>query len=421
MMHGMTKSAGFRVAVSTLLIALAAPVSAARGDEVKQDAGSIPEAIRGGTPVLNLRYRFENVLDDVPAVALKDAFASTIRTAVGFRTLGYRGVRGYVELENITAVGADLYNNLGAGSLSNGVTDRPVVADPRLSAASQAYVTVTAIPKTTLLAGRSELALHDQRFVGPVAWRQHHQSFDAATIAFSPAPDVTLGYAFVWQVNRIFGDSKPMKTHLLHATHRPGTTGVTVFYYLLDYDRAADASSSTRTIGMRVDGAPKLDDWTVLYDLAYAKEQDAGDNPAELDVDYYRVELGAAHAKGPSVFGGIEVLGADSDGDGRFQTPLATLHKFNGFADRFLSTPTGGLRDVYVTVGEKEGAFNASASFHWFSADEGDAEYGTEVDGLLTWRAAWGQVFGFKGAYYRADDFSADVSKVALWTEFAVK
>lgn len=420
MMHGNIRAAGIRAAALMIVLMLAGPALQARAD-ADGEAGSIPEAIRGGTAVVNLRYRFESVLDDVPAVALKDAFASTIRTALGFRTLGYRGVRGYVELENVTAVGADLYNNLGAGSLSNGVTDRPVVADPRISAANQAYVTVDAIPRTSMLAGRSEMALHDQRFVGPVAWRQHHQSFDAASITHTPVNDVTLGYAFVWQVNRIFGDSKRMKSHLVHATHRPGATGITAFYYLLDYDHLVDASSSTGTFGARIEGAPKLDDWTVLYDLAYAKQQDAGDNPADLEADYYRVELGAAHVKGPSVRGGIEVLGADSDGDGRFQTPLATLHKFNGFADRFLSTPTAGLRDIYVTVGEKEGAFNASASFHWFSADEGDAEYGTEIDGLLTWRAAWGQVFGFKGAYYRADDFSADVSKVALWTEFAVK
>src|SRR3546814_3361296 len=44
-----------------------------------------------------------------------------------------------------------------------------------------------------------------------------------------------------------------------------------------------------------------------------------------------------------------------------FQTPLATLHAFNGWADRFLSTPGNGLEDIYVGVGGKHGQWNWQA------------------------------------------------------------
>src|SRR3546814_3293516 len=63
-----------------------------------------------------------------------------------------------------------------------------------------------------------------------------------------------------------------------------------------------------------------------------------------------------------------------------FQTPLATLHAFNGWADRFLSTPGNGLEDIYVGVGGKHGQWNWQALWHDFSADRGGADYGTELD-----------------------------------------
>ncbi len=55
----------------------------------------------------------------------------------------------------------------------------------------------------------------------------------------------------------------------------------------------------------------------------------------------------ALAVKGIGTLGvGYELLGSD-DGVAAFQTPLATLHKFNGFADQFLVTPAGGLQDIY--------------------------------------------------------------------------
>ena len=34
-----------------------------------------------------------------------------------------------------------------------------------------------------------------------------------------------------------------------------------------------------------------------------------------------------------------------------FQTLLATLHKFQGWADKFLTTPPNGIRDLYGSAG----------------------------------------------------------------------
>src|SRR3546814_12023345 len=53
-----------------------------------------------------------------------------------------------------------------------------------------------------------------------------------------------------------------------------------------------------------------------------------------------------------SLNGNYEVLGSDA-GVFAFQTPLATLHKFQGWADLFLTTPSAGVRDLNFTLTKK--------------------------------------------------------------------
>ena len=43
---------------------------------------------------------------------------------------------------------------------------------------------------------------------------------------------------------------------------------------------------------------------------------------------------------------------------------------------------------------------------------------GTEIDGVVTYKASWKQTFGLKFAYYDADTFATDTTKVWLFTGF---
>ena len=108
-----------------------------------------------------------------------------------------------------------------------------------------------------------------------------------------------------------------------------------------------------------------------------------------------------------------------SPGEGKFTTPLATLHKFNGWADKFLATPANGLEDLYLAVnGSVKKKLKWAAIYHDFSANEGDADYGTELDLLLSYRTAWNQTFGLKTAFYEADTHAADTDKIMVWTSY---
>jgi hypothetical protein len=125
---------------------------------------------------------------------------------------------------------------------------------------------------------------------------------------------------------------------------------------------------------------------------------------------------------GVSVKAGYESLGSD-DGAVGFATPLATLHKFNGWSDQFLGTPGVGLNDLYATVAGKAGGGKWSATFHSYAADEASAtidDLGTELNVIYTTKISDFPV-GIKYAMYTAGDQDAgkvDTDKLWIWTGY---
>jgi hypothetical protein len=76
---------------------------------------------------------------------------------------------------------------------------------------------------------------------------------------------------------------------------------------------------------------------------------------------------------------GYEVLGADKGiALTSFQTPLATGFKFQGWADKFLTTPPNGVRDLYGSLGYGLKALGPAKSlsvqaiYHRFDSDRAE-------------------------------------------------
>jgi hypothetical protein len=387
------------------------------GTVFAEDAETVEQAFSDGATTLDLRYRIESVSDDAKD---KDALASTLRSVLAFRSGTYKKFQLFVEAENVAAIGDDNFNNVGAGDANNGVRDRPVVADADSTELNQAYLRGT-FDKTTLTFGRQEINLGDQRHVGAVGWRQNHQSFDALTLANSSLSDWTISYSFVDRVHRIFGDSRGMTTHLLHANGKVGAAGkLTLYGYLLDYDDPGSSGLSTSTFGAELAGHRDLGGGGKLtYELEYAAQQDYGDNPNNIDAAYTHLSIGGGSPM-ITARGGLEILDGSPE-DGQYRTPLATLHKFNGWADKFLATPTNGLEDLYLTLSGKLDSFSWAATFHDFTAatsDQGGAQYGSELDLLATFRFPCGALVGLKAALYDADELGTDTEKLMFWTAY---
>lgn len=375
----------------------------------------------------DMRYRYEHVEQDN---MINDADASTLRTKIGYKTNTVYDLQGLIELEGVGNIGDEDYNN-GV----NGKANFPVIADPDGIELNQFWLSWSGIPDTTIKAGRQGINLDNQRFIGTVGWRQNNQTFDSITVSNSSIPGMDLLYGHVKNVNRIFGNDHPLgdldtETHIAHAAYKAADwLSVTGYGYWLDIDLAAALSS--QTYGLRLSGsAPVHENWTAFYEAEVAEQDDHGNNPASYDATYYHISPGLK-GKGWTLQAGFESL--EGNGANAFQTPLATLHKFNGWADRFLSTPANGLEDMYGKVSYKFNDIHpwidtttATAVYHDFEAENGDTDYGDEWNLQLTRpinidNQGWseGASVTLKYADYDADNFSTDTEK--WWVVFAVK
>ena len=114
---------------------------------------------------------------------------------------------------------------------------------------------------------------------------------------------------------------------------------------------------------------------------------------------------------------GYELLGSDN-GVG-FTTPFATLHKFQGFADKFLATPGQGIQDIYVTAVTKVSSVKLVATYHNLTSDVDGIDYGNELDLVAVYKINKSYGVLAKFAVYSADDKATDTNK--LWIQATAK
>jgi hypothetical protein len=359
-----------------------------------------------GTANVDLRLRYESVTQDN---ALEDANALTLRTKANFKTNAYSGFYGFVELENSVALIED-YN-----STQNGETGYSVIADPATTELDQAYIGYSQ-DKVSVKLGRQVITMDNHRFVGHVGWRNDKQTFDALSATYNASEKLKLSAAYITKRNRIFADAADIDSSdiLLNAALKTEFGTVTGYGYLLETDNGTD--NALNTFGARLVGAKS--DISYIVEFATQTNESAG---MEYDTSYMLGEVGTKFG-GVSVKAGYESLGSD-DGAVGFATPLATLHKFNGWSDQFLGTPAVGLNDVYATVAGKAGSGKWSATFHSYAADEASAtidDLGTELNVIYTTKISDFPV-GIKYAMYTAGDQDAgkvDTDKLWIWTGY---
>lgn len=378
-------------------------------------ADSLAEALAAGTVKGNFNLRYEAVDQDN---ALDDASALTLRSRLSYTSGALNGFSVGIEFEDSRSVfGVDDYSVPPTGFKPG---EYSVIADPDHTELDQGFIQYKSGGFTGKL-GRQVIVYDGQRFVGHVGWRQDRQTFDAFKADYKSG-DFTASYAYLDQRNRIFADDRDIDSsdHLLNASYKTGMGKLTAYAYLLEVDDVGD--NSLDTVGASFKGKQKMDGTTLLYAIELAsQESDAGGN--SFDAMYSLIEVGAV-VSGISAKVGMETLGSD-DGSYGFSTPLATLHKFNGWADQFLGTPGVGLVDVYFTVLGKAGGGKWNVTYHDYSADEdqpGVDDLGSELN--LSYGRKFGKHVngGIKYAAYSAGDSGAgkvDTDKLWVWMGYS--
>jgi len=380
-------------------------------------ADDIGDALTKGKASLNLRYRFESASQDGKE---KDAAASTFRLRLGYTTGKFYDFSLHAEMETIQAIGGENYD-----STDNGKAEYPIVADPEDTELNQLFLAYTGVPNTVFKLGRQRIKIDNDRFIGNVGWRQNEQTYDAFQIINTSISNLTVTLAYITNVNRIFGEHHStlsdisMNTGILNLRYDFPLGGLSAYGYFLD--NKDSPASSHRTLGLRFIGSRGFSGSAkVLYTVEHAVQDEYKEGVDMIGASYYLVELGFA-LNNLTVKGGYEALG--SEGIIGFATPLATLHAFNGWADKFLSTPSEGLIDLYFQLGFKLKVRGRPivlrAVYHEFDSNHASISYGTEIDFQLLYKLGNNSSLILKYAGYYADEFASDTTK--FWAGFQYK
>jgi len=370
-------------------------------------------------PIIDLRVRYEEDRQQ-GLTANSEALTARLRAGVAASDGPWSAL---VEAQGLLAIDDHYYDGL------HGAANRPLINDPENIALSRAQIQYRT-SDLTVTAGRQRILLDDERFVGFSGFRDNGQTFDAVRTEWTPIKGLKADVSYVWSVRTIWGmdgygarqqavSGNNVLANLSYATPIGTVTG---FAYLVDQNEAAVQGYrlSSQTYGARFTGSRPLAKGVKLsWQASYATQSDYRQNPNSYRANYYLADatLDLAAWK---LNGGYEVLGADKGAAlTSFQTPLATLFKFQGWADKFLTTPPNGVRDLYGSlgygvkqIGPAQGVL-LQAVYHRFDSDRLGQHEGNELDLLAS--AKFGHAtLSARYADYRADTFATDTHKFWL-------
>ncbi len=292
------------------------------------------------TPLVDIRARYE--FADVDG--LDPSHALTTRERLGLKTMEWYGFSALVEGEFSQALVSD-YNG-GAPGANPFDPSNSLIADPQTNELNQAYLQYSG-HDTTVRGGRQRIIYDNSAFIGNVGWRQNEQTYDGISLSNKSIAGLTLNYAYVNQVNRIYGsdaggtlENVPGDLHLFNVNYT-GIKGVTVggYAYVMNFQDINGWDNNTFGIHAKGDVAGL----TLYGEFAL---QDRAGPLNDTTACYFHVNATKTFGT-QSLTLGVEQL------DSGFQTPLATLHAFDGFADAFVSQRAngthGGLTDLYLS------------------------------------------------------------------------
>jgi hypothetical protein len=346
----------------------------------------------------DLRFRYENV--DTQNPKLQTANAATARLRLGYLTPAFEGLQGYAEYQGNQDIVANDYN-----STRNGKTQFATIADPQQNELSQFWLSFKGIPNTEVKVGRQRVQINNQRFIGSVPWRQMERTFDGLVITNTSLPNTTVTAGYLAKQQNTDATVQGMQLPFANIAYKFDNIGSLAGYMFL-YDANERHQDSSQTFGVRFDGSRKINDsLSLLYTAEYANQSSYIQSPVVYHADYYHF-IGGANTFGITAKGGMEQM--DGKGDNQtFDTPLAAIHAFDGWADMFLTTPNAGLRNIYGSLEGEVAGVKLTGVYRDFSDDTGKHHYGKEWDFQATKEFAKHYTLLAKYAYFDAAPGSA--------------
>ena len=364
-----------------------------------QAAQTLTEGLQTGSTIkLNFRTRYENVSWD----GYEDADAFTLRSRLSYQSGVWNGFALTAEMDNVTAIDHEIdYATWAADPiLINGKKAAPIF-DPEGTDLNQAVISYSTF-NNQIKYGRQRIVLDNSRFIGNVGWRQNEQTYDGISFTNKSIRYTNIFAAHITNVNRVFGNSIPVQgdykqdTNLFNISYTGFEAGkLTGYAYLIDNvddptlvgvgaaaNKAAAISSDTYGVRWSSTANPAF-----MYTLEYAQQKSAGNNPLEYKAKYALIEASTTLGRFVPLIG-YEILGSD-EGNKGFATPFATLHAFNGWADRFLATPKEGIKDAYASLTTTLAGVQFIAAYHKYEADEKSLAAGPTLGKIIDLGSEW--------------------------------
>lgn len=356
-----------------------------KSPEVLHDSGSFIDAISGGKPLIQFRGRYEHVDQDGKA---KTADAWTLRSLIGWETLPFHQLRLGAQFINVTHLSHQFYDNDHGQNLPSVY---PTVQDPNITDVNQLYLQYEGLPDTKIRLGRQLAMLDNVRFIGNVEFRQDSQVFDGISLVNNSFENLEFYLAHYERVRQTTTKLRDTHLEILHANYKlTPTESVSAYEYFQDQpvtgQNTGFSNNSNQILGLRLDGNHMVNDQIkILYTTEYAKQDNYQGGNGNIDAYYLRLGGGVSW-QGWYLRFDQETLSSNHGVYG-FQTPLATLHPFQGWADQFTTTPKEGMQDKFVSFGGKLSDLTLTGEWHRYDADQrfvsvdGQREhYGGELD-----------------------------------------
>ncbi|MCM8539084.1 MAG: alginate export family protein [Lentisphaeraceae bacterium] len=371
-----------------------------------EKAANFGEMFTKGVYDVKLRLAYE--YSDVDNGNVSPGKGLVLSSYAGYRTAEYEGFSLYAQVHNLWKID-DEYNDL-RGKYAG---ENDVIADPDGTRIQQLYADLTMIPDTKIRIGRQEIVLDDVRFIGNIGWRNTAQAFDAVTLTNTSIKDTTIFLGYADNVASILFKENEYDGIYLANVKYEGFKGhtQTAFAYLVDRDEdegvaGPSIAHDAATYGFRANGW--FEDFG--YDLTYAHQTDWQDTD-DLSLNFFQGILSYKMGKFTPAIGYSYIQG-NGEGGKAFSTLFSTAHKWNGWADQFLSTNAGGLvnglQDFNVSLNYKNWGTLFRVAYHYFDTTENgggfDGSYGQEFDFLVSKKINKNLTATAKLSYY--DKFS---------------
>lgn len=425
-----------RVARLVVASALVVPGALQAQDDSPLVALTLGEALRDGTPLLQVRPRYTWVDQDGQA---DDAYWTSVRTTLGWQTLEYRGFSATAELINVGRMtsdnGLEYSDGPGAGSWGSGWAwwsgmgyargYYPLVQDPNVTDINRLYLEYLAYGHTSIRGGRQTVSIDNQRFIGDYDFGQLPQTLDGVTLDSRPLHGARLLYGYYAHVRNAYDANWDASINAVNLQYEfLPLLKVAGYGYFQNQTTTGSVTgfedNSNKIYGGRVWGGWRMRERVeLLYSAELAEQRNLAGGDERIDATYQRygagLQIGPAYARVD-----WEQLGSNQGLYG-FQTPLGSTQLFTGRADLFATTPAVGLEDLRGTLGADIGPVRARLEFHSFQSDYRDWDLGHEWDVGLSWRIMRRLTASVDYADYQAGDEVAglrDTQKVWVTLDF---